>query len=349
MKIRTKLHILAVGLILSLLLSGAYGLFGSMKQQELTQSLIKQEVLQYNMKNLQYLIVELSNDERGYLIKGDESFLQDMQMKKRNIEVTLSNTSKILEQRESKRLKQAMKGYFDFSDTVVSSYKSGDEKKAEDIHFVDALSQRKNVLQPVLDTIEMKVERNIQIQNQQSKDQTALFNKVYIGILFGLSVLAGFFTLLIARSFLRPIRRLHLKIEEITKGEGDLTQTLSIGTKDEIGVLANQFDDFIVSLRQLIFRVNESTELVASTAEELTSNAEQTSYSIEQITASVQEVATVSQQQIHTVETSVQAVAETHAQVTAISSFTDEVVGLIWTASEQASEGEIFVLKPPVK
>jgi methyl-accepting chemotaxis protein len=343
MMIRTKLSILAAGLILFLLLSGAYGIYGNVKQQQLTQSLLDQESLQYYLKDLQYLVTGFSNDERALLINGDEKYLQEMQMKKNKMKLVVSNSSKHMDYREVKHLQQALEGYWNFSSNVNDAYKSGDIEKAKSIHFNEERSQRKEVLEPMIDGLQLKVDRNIQSQNQKNKDQVELFNKIYSGILLLLSLLAGIFTFIIARSLLIPIRKVSLKLKEMAKGEGDLTQSLNLGKKDEIGMLAGQFDAFIGSLRELILHVRVSTEQVAATSEQLTASAEQTSYSTEQISAHIQEVASGADQQLQSVKKSVETVEETNNQTLAIAAVTKQVELSMFGALNQASEGEAFV------
>ncbi|WP_413702453.1 MCP four helix bundle domain-containing protein [Psychromonas sp. KJ10-10] len=56
------------------------------------------------------------------------------------------------------------------------------------------------------------------------------------------------------------IRGLNNRIKEISEGDGDLTQRISSTRTDELGQLANTFDDFIAQLQGLIKELRESSD-----------------------------------------------------------------------------------------
>lgn len=343
MKIRTKLYLLSLSLIFALLLSGTYGIYGSLKGQELTRSLLKQGNSQYYLKDLQYLITGYSNDERAYLLKGDKKYLQEMQAKKRNMELVATNSSKYLTKMEYRHLKDALKEYWAFSFKVESAYKKNKKELANNIHFEEERKQRKEVLDPILDSIQFKVDRNIQLANEESKKQTALYNKIFIAILAVLIVAAGILTFITSKSILKPIQMVSERLNEMSKGEGDLTQVINLRSKDEIGILASGFDQFMATLRSLIKAVSINAERVADTSEQLSASAEQTSAATEQISSSLQEVANGGEHQLRTVDVSVNAIEETYEKTFLISSETKETAEIMEYAIERAGEGESYV------
>ena len=71
----------------------------------------------------------------------------------------------------------------------------------------------------------------------------------------------------------------------------DLTvEDVKVDVKDEVGLLAQGFNEMKHSLRQLIDEVNKSSEYVASSADQLAQNAEENSRATEQITLAMQEI-----------------------------------------------------------
>ncbi|KMU98348.1 chemotaxis protein, partial [Acinetobacter sp. VT 511] len=89
---------------------------------------------------------------------------------------------------------------------------------------------------------------------------------------------ATFLTLLFiiwfTRSMLRPIKRLQESARAVSKG--DLTVKMETGRKDEVGELAKYFERMVDNLRMMILGVQETTEQVSASSQELSASAEQT-------------------------------------------------------------------------
>jgi len=120
-----------------------------------------------------------------------------------------------------------------------------------------------------------------------------------VSILFlSLTIILLFFT---SRSILNTINRLSLATKNLSKGNGDLTQRLNITAKDEIGVAAQNIDDFIDVVQNILLKIktgadqiknngdyiNQLSEQISQGASEQASNAEEISSSIEQMAANI--------------------------------------------------------------
>lgn len=62
----------------------------------------------------------------------------------------------------------------------------------------------------------------------------------------------------VSRSIVMPISRISGMIEEIAKGEADLSQTLAVHSKDEFGDIAASINTFIVKLRLIIGKMKSA-------------------------------------------------------------------------------------------
>ncbi len=69
----------------------------------------------------------------------------------------------------------------------------------------------------------------------------------------------------------RPMNNVVEGLCDISEGDGDLTKRLTIKSNDEIGALANYFNNFIVSLQKMISTISGKSQTVKSASEELTS------------------------------------------------------------------------------
>lgn len=73
-------------------------------------------------------------------------------------------------------------------------------------------------------------------------------------VVVGLLVVA-----LMAMRLVRPIRAVAERLQDISSGEGDLTQRLQVNSADEIGQLAQGFNLFMDKLQPIIRRVVDNT------------------------------------------------------------------------------------------
>lgn len=102
---------------------------------------------------------------------------------------------------------------------------------------------------------------------------STLYLVVIVGIISVLisTVLGGW----IGRSIAKPIKITANMITDISKG--DLTKRLDIKSKDEIGVLCKEFNEFVVKLHNSISQVANKADIVVTSATELTATAEELS------------------------------------------------------------------------
>lgn len=59
---------------------------------------------------------------------------------------------------------------------------------------------------------------------------------------------------------LNPLTSINNRLLEISRGEGDLTQTLNINTQDEFNELAQSFNEFVEQIRLIIFEVKKQSD-----------------------------------------------------------------------------------------
>jgi len=72
----------------------------------------------------------------------------------------------------------------------------------------------------------------------------------------------------LARFISKPIIEVTDGLELISQGGGDLTQRLTIRTKDETGKLANSFNLFLTSIANLVKEINENSQNVNGSADQ---------------------------------------------------------------------------------
>ncbi|POR03030.1 hypothetical protein AU468_05590 [Alkalispirochaeta sphaeroplastigenens] len=126
---------------------------------------------------------------------------------------------------------------------------------------------------------------------------------IVISLLFLLAAF-GIAYFISSRVLARNILRATQAMGELAQGDADLTRGLTVQSRDEIGLLAREFNLFLEKLRGLVADVRvavEETELIEST---MGSSTEETSSAIEEISATMAHISRQIQEMDNQVEQS---------------------------------------------
>jgi methyl-accepting chemotaxis protein len=88
---------------------------------------------------------------------------------------------------------------------------------------------------------------------------------------------------LVISNIVKPIVMVTESLREISEGEGDLTRTLDVTSRDEIGELSKYFNSTLGSISAMIKKIKYKVNALTNTGHELSSNMEKTSNSVDQI------------------------------------------------------------------
>ena len=105
-----------------------------------------------------------------------------------------------------------------------------------------------------------------------------------------LLVLAAVITLLVARSIVKPIIGVTSTLRDISEGEGDLTRSVAVTTKDEVGDLAIYFNRTLEKIKNLVFLIKKQAGMLSNIGTDLSSNMTETAAAINEITANIQSI-----------------------------------------------------------
>jgi len=103
-------------------------------------------------------------------------------------------------------------------------------------------------------------------------------------------ILAGTAALILAFSLTKPIIKVAEKLKEISEGEGDLTRTISVSSKDEVGALAMYFNKTLSKIKLLILNVRKEAFTLSEIGSALSINMTETAAAINQITANIKSI-----------------------------------------------------------
>lgn len=169
-----------------------------------------------------------------------------------------------------------------------------------------------------------------------SEAATPILNKTGLVIMIAM-IIGAIVIFFIIKSIIKPLKE--LKETAITVSRGDLTQSITIQSNDEIGQVGQAFNEMQEHLRVLVQEVEQNAEQVAASAEQLTASAEQTNTATEYVAASIQEVAGNAEKQTIEVDKNAQSLHEVSEGVTRIANYSMKVSDLSYLAATQAEEG----------
>ncbi|NTU27264.1 HAMP domain-containing protein [Bacillus tequilensis] len=163
---------------------------------------------------------------------------------------------------------------------------------------------------------------------------------IVLAIAIAVGITAIYFVI---RSITKPLRRIVVSAEKIS--EGDLTETIKINSKDELGVLSQSFNHMAQSLRSLIHGIKDSVEHVASSSEELTASADQTSRATEHITMAIEQFSNGSESQNDKIETTTEQINEMNDGLAELARAAVVITETSADSTELSSKGETLVQK----
>jgi len=101
-------------------------------------------------------------------------------------------------------------------------------------------------------------------------------------------VIAGVIAYFVLDSTTKPIVKVAANLKDIAEGEGDLTHTIVIHSKDEVGDLAMYFNKTLEKIRNLVKSVKKEATMLSEIGTDLASNMNETAAAVNEITSNIQ-------------------------------------------------------------
>lgn len=146
---------------------------------------------------------------------------------------------------------------------------------------------------------------------------------------------------LVSRQITKPLQEL-IRFTEVI-AQGDLTQTVQLKSKDEIGRLAHSFDHMKNELSSMIKHVNTAADNVVNSSSELASSAEQMSEVVNQSTVATQEVSSTSESLSVASNQNLTALEQITAGIQDIADSSSKVAEETLEVSEAAEQGSQLI------
>ncbi|MET3287675.1 UNVERIFIED_CONTAM: methyl-accepting chemotaxis protein [Brevibacillus sp. OAP136] len=288
-------------------------------------------------------LVQLETGVRGYILVEKEEYLEpyfigtaELVKDLAQIRTYEENHPVMKDLIENKAYPQ-IKLLQEYFDSQVDLVKRGKKQEALDKlgNGKRAMDEFNKINQQILKNVSNIVD-GASAQTAEAADQAKL--TIIAGTASAL-VISVVFALLLIKGIVKPIRRISRQLGEIADGEGDLTKTIEVGTKDELADLAASFNRMTSSLRELIRQVGQNAEMVMASAEELTASIEQNGKASEQIAFGIQEAAHDAEKQVVHIKGNAAALTQMAGGLSEIAVGATEVSGYAERTSSIAQAG----------
>jgi methyl-accepting chemotaxis protein len=149
-----------------------------------------------------------------------------------------------------------------------------------------------------------------------------------VSLLFGALLVFG-----IIRSINRPLKNLMITAHSLS--QGDLRNSVTVDSKDEIGKLGDSFNEMVDSLKTMISGIGDTSTQLAASSEQLSASSAQNNQATELIAISAQDVANGTTLLVERISDSTKVTGEMITDMTKISD-------LVRHSSQRASEARSF-------
>ena len=224
-----------------------------------------------------------------FIFSDTKSYLQQTQSLTTQLAKMVEDTESLLGLANSEELSQAWKKITNLIKTNKTQesllYKTWNTKQ----ELLKTLAVNGDEIQTAASRIVNLTKGSIEKSNKTSR---------LTGIIISLVGLAAMLIigLLVISAIVKPIRSTVNMLKDIAEGEGDLTSRLEINSRDEIGELANWFNQFIGKVQTIITEVSDQVSLLNNSATNLSEISNGLSAGAEQMSSKASNVAAAAEE-----------------------------------------------------
>ncbi len=250
MSLKTKLLLASCGPLLILLVAGLISIRTITESSKTIDRIFREN---YNSVaaclNMKQAIQEIERGAEAYLWGGgaERTNIDSAVLKfSRSLKFQQGNVTVTGEQELTNRLTQSWKTYRSELETFLQMPETGAARR--DFYRTRLLPHSDAVLDAAQQIMDINLNNMISADGQV-RHQAAETNRNVIALVLAGTILALIFVMIIGPSMLRPISHLTRSVKEIQQGNLDLVVKARSG--DEIGQLAEAFNEMTSSLREL--------------------------------------------------------------------------------------------------
>lgn len=147
------------------------------------------------------------------------------------------------------------------------------------------------------DQLVQYVRDQVQVQRQLADRAARDATMILLAVILFSTVVGVAVSAIVYRAVTRPLRAISTELRAIAQGAGDLTRTIRISTRDELGALAESFNQMVRSLATMVQQVIASSHEIYRRAQAMRESTDEVARATGGVTSSVTQVATGAQRQ----------------------------------------------------
>lgn len=215
-----------------------------------------------------------------YVLDSIQSIVSDVKIRDSGYAFLMDNNGKFLTHPDAKKVNK---------ETVQKFLKIPIEKFSKEKQLMETTIKGTNyTLQyEKIDGVPWKLVLLVPTKELYADVQGMVYQQIVVSIV--LIVLIAIIIYLLARYMCGEVQVINKHLGHLATG--DLTQTMSVATRDEFGEMAQYYNHSVEALRKMVKNILTESETVASTAEELTASVQEVNHSVTEVAISIQDVA----------------------------------------------------------
>ncbi|MDQ1911404.1 methyl-accepting chemotaxis protein [Paenibacillus sp. GD4] len=281
MRLKTKLLLVLATLLSMIVFIGVYFYINTEHNQKMYDALLQKQEYRFHMKSIQFRLTGLSNDERGFLLQGDASYLPEMKAKTADIDGYLQTLRRMKElgPEEQQTIDKISRNFINFSAAskkVLDAYNQGNPAEALKLHFGEEREARKE-LDPIiadsLNSLNDQIAVSLQeLEAKQSLNQTIIITIIIVCL--AISAAFGWIMLNNLRSVIRTVMASAQNVSASAQQISASTEEIASGANDQ-SQSAQHMTELITELSIAINSVAENAEQAAEFSSQTVSIAKE--------------------------------------------------------------------------
>lgn len=354
MKIKTKMLVSATimyTVIICMILSAFIS--SNNTEKKFTTIIEVDQQIVHNIKEMQLFFTGMANDERGFLLTGDTSYIDSLK-EKRDLFVQLGEATRPLVEASSsdlKMLNDIESGFITYNkavDNVLTKAGYGEQgtKLVPYNVYHDAFQKEREIRKSFAPVISKFVEQKY-LDIEERKDAINTRANLRNGIIIGVGIIAliyfGLSNLMLVRS-IQPLNQMRKQLLTIAEGGGDLVTRLEVRSQNEIRGVADAYNKLIEGFRNIVMQVQKAADQVAGSTTMLKSSSEEIHLATQHTSGIMEELAAGVEDQLKDTEATSAVVNEMAAGMNQIAISAHATAELSRKTNELAGEGDLAVV-----
>lgn len=257
--------------------------------QDITHRLSR---LQIDARSLQANVADGTRAVTGYIATGDASYKTEFFEINERVVSLLGELETLIQTTEAKAIHQRIVTAKANYDTVGGPLLEKTSFTAQEAHHHIGTTLRgpRLELMAAIDELVVLAEGTTSQMSTQTDETASRDRAIVIGVAAAAAVAAVLLALIIARSISRPVNAVAQAAQRLAAG--DLTlEELQVSSRDEVGAMADAFNQMVKTLREVLTKVNESTQAVTIASDQLSSAAEDAAHAASGTSQAITQVA----------------------------------------------------------